>query len=158
MIIPNIPEIESGVLYVQTALTSNLGRIASYILFICVWFFCFTSILGMHFYGEVNICRMFKNHAKQAAVFARCVSLAAVFVGGLTYSDLAWSVGDLCLGLMALINLPSILFLGKYALRALKDYERQEKEGVERFTFDPEALGIPGTEPGLWKELSNRKK
>jgi len=33
------------------------------------------------------------------------------------------------MGGMTIINIPVILILSKYALRALKDYEKQRKEG-----------------------------
>ena len=33
------------------------------------------------------------------------------------------------MGAMTVINMPVILRLGKYAFRALADYERQKKEG-----------------------------
>lgn len=156
MVIANIPEIESGVLYIQNALATNLGQIANWAVLICVCFFCFTSIVAQYFYAEVNVWRIFKNHQKEATTVARFICIASIFIGGLTYSDFAWAIGDICLGLMALINLPAIVYLGKYALRALKDYEEQKKAGVKVLTFDPEKLGIPGTEPGLWKEISER--
>ena len=35
------------------------------------------------------------------------------------------------MGGMTLINMPVIIYLGKYAIRALKDYERQLKTGKE---------------------------
>jgi AGCS family alanine or glycine:cation symporter len=46
---------------------------------------------------------------------------------------------------MAWLNIIAILilfFMGNAALKALKDYEAQRKAGVEKYTFDPEALGI----------------
>jgi AGCS family alanine or glycine:cation symporter len=46
---------------------------------------------------------------------------------------------------MAWINVVSILLLSPKALRALKDYERQKKQGVEP-RFDPEGLGIRDVE------------
>ncbi|PIE53868.1 MAG: sodium:alanine symporter [Dethiosulfovibrio peptidovorans] len=156
MVVANIPEIESGVLYMQTAFTNNVGSVGGFLLTVCVWFFCFTSIVAMHYYGEVNIVKIFSSKPNAAALFARVVSVIAIFVGGLSYSDFAWAIGDLSLGLMAFINVPVVLILGKYSLITLKDYERQKEEGVAKFTFDPEALGIKGTEPGLWKELGER--
>ncbi|MDO5688743.1 MAG: alanine/glycine:cation symporter family protein [Tissierellia bacterium] len=157
MIVSNIPEISVGVLYVQTAITGTVGTIGAYLLSICVWFFCFTSIVAFHYYGEVNIGQIFKNHPKGATIFARVVSVIAIFVGGLTFSDFAWAIGDLSLGLMAFINIPVILLLSKYAFKALDDYERQLASGVEKITFYPEKLGIKGTEPNLWNELSSRE-
>ena len=32
--------------------------------------------------------------------------------------------------------------MAKPAIKALKDYEAQQKEGVTKFTFDPKGLGI----------------
>ena len=32
--------------------------------------------------------------------------------------------------------------MGKPAIKALEDYEKQRKAGVTYYTFDPEALGI----------------
>ena len=48
-------------------------------------------------------------------------------------------------GLMAWLNIIAIIilfFMGKPALKALQDYEKQRKAGVEKYTFDPQALGI----------------
>ena len=53
----------------------------------------------------------------------------------------AWTLGDIGVGLMAWLNIVAILILQKPALLALRDYERQKKEGRDP-TFDPEALGI----------------
>lgn len=156
-LIENLPGVTADVMYIQTAVSTALGSVGSVILTLCVCFFCFTSIMSFYYYGEVNITYIFKKHTKAAVWFARITSVLGIFLGGLIYSEFCWAIGDLALGLMFVINLPVIIILGKNALMAMKDYERQKKEGVERLTFDPDALGIKGTEPGLWKELSSRK-
>ena len=49
-------------------------------------------------------------------------------------------------GLMAWLNIIGILiifFMANPALKALRDYEAQRRRGVEKYSFDPEALGIP---------------
>ena len=54
-------------------------------------------------------------------------------------------MGDVGVGLMAWLNIVGILiifFLSKPALKALNDYEAQQKAGVTEFTFDPVKLGI----------------
>ncbi len=158
MLIANIPEVESGVLYIQTALASNLGAISNSLVLISIVFFCFTSIVVQYWFAEVNIWRIFKKRSSAITLTTKLIAIGAIFVGGLSYSDFAWAIGDIALGLMALANIPSIAFLGKYAFIALKDYEEQKAAGITRFTFDPEKLGILGTEPGLWKELNERGK
>ena len=54
-----------------------------------------------------------------------------IFVGAGLSADLLWSVSDIMMGAMTIINIPVIVILGKYAMRALKDYDRQRKEGKE---------------------------
>ena len=54
---------------------------------------------------------------------------------------------------MAWLNIVAILiifFIAKPAIIALRDYEEQRKAGVERYTFDPEALGIAKSD--FWSE------
>ena len=46
------------------------------------------------------------------------------------------------MGIMAIVNLIAILFLGKYAFLALKDYVAQKKAGIETPVF--KASSIPG--------------
>ena len=40
-----------------------------------------------------------------------------------------WNIADITMGGMTLINMPVIIILGRYAYRALDDYQRQRKEG-----------------------------
>ena len=45
--------------------------------------------------------------------------------------------------------------MSKPALKALTDYEEQQKRGVTEFTFNPVALGIKGAD--YWEEKYKRK-
>ena len=79
--------------------------------------------------------------------------MGSVFYGTVRTADLAWGLGDIGVGLMAWLNIIAILilfFMGKPALAALRDYERQRKAGVTEYTFDPEALGIKNAD--FWKK------
>ena len=51
-------------------------------------------------------------------------------------------------GLMAWLNIIAIFLLQQPALIALRDYERQKKQGLDP-TFDPDALGIRNAD--FWK-------
>src|SRR5699024_12267823 len=55
--------------------------------------------------------------------------LGMVFVGAIASLPAIWNFADLSMGLMALVNLIAILILSPVALRILRDYERQIKEG-----------------------------
>jgi AGCS family alanine or glycine:cation symporter len=45
--------------------------------------------------------------------------------------------------------------MGKPALKALADYEKQRNAGVTEYTFDPEALGIKHAD--FWKSRNSSK-
>lgn len=79
----------------------------------------------------------------------RIGTISAVFLGAMTGSGTVWTIGDIGVGAMAWINIVAILLLSPKALRSLKDYERQKKEGLEP-TFDPETLNIKHAE--FWQE------
>ena len=66
----------------------------------------------------------------------RLAAAALVFAGAQMEFDLVWDVADVLMGVMALINLPVIVLLGRTALSALKDYTSQRREG--------EGPGVPG--------------
>ncbi|MBR4913026.1 MAG: alanine:cation symporter family protein [Bacteroidales bacterium] len=71
----------------------------------------------------------------------RIFTVAMVFVGSLTTSGVTWTLGDIGVGAMAWINIIAILLLSPKALRALRDYEKEKKQGVEP-KFDPSGLDI----------------
>jgi len=53
------------------------------------------------------------------------------------------------MGGMTIINIPVILLLGKYSLKALRDYEDQRKEGKEP-VFLAKNIGLPD-DVDYWK-------
>ena len=88
---------------------------------------------------------------KVAIWLLRGGTIAAVFTGSLMGSGLVWTLGDIGVGSMAWINIVSILLLSPKALRALRDYEQQQRQGVEPI-FDPDKLAIPNAD--FWKQTT----
>ena len=69
-----------------------------------------------------------------------CV-LVAVLYGSVKEAKAAWDLGDIGVGAMAWINIIAILLLSPKALKALRSYEKQKKEGKDP-QFNPKELGI----------------
>lgn len=61
----------------------------------------------------------------------RVVACVLILVGALLDFGLVWNLADVLMGVMAIINLPVIVILGKKATVALKDYCKQRKEGKD---------------------------
>ena len=80
--------------------------------------------------------------------YIACV--AVIFIGAVIPMDAAWAFADISMGGMTLINLPCCLVLSSFALKALKDYEAQEKQGKDP-TFTASGIGIPEEEENYWR-------
>ena len=52
-----------------------------------------------------------------------------VMIGTITSLDFVWGLADLFMGLMTLVNLTALAFLGKYSIMALNDYQSQRLRG-----------------------------
>jgi len=132
--------------FTQLALESVMGGFGKTFVAIALFFFAFTTLLAYYYVAETNVAyirRTFK--IPYELTILKLVLLSAVFYGTIRSADLAWAMGDIGVGVMAWLNIIGILilfFMGSPALRALRDYEAQRKAGVEKYTFDPEKLGI----------------
>ena len=71
----------------------------------------------------------------------KAIFIGTVAFGAINSSTLIWTMADVGVGTMAWLNLIAIMLLQKPAFIALKDYERQLKDGLNP-VFHPEQLGI----------------
>jgi len=71
-----------------------------------------------------------------------------IFLGALLDFGLVWNLADVLMGIMALINLPVIVLLGRPALAALKDYAAQRKVG-QNPVFKAASIGL-GQKTDFW--------
>jgi len=132
--------------FTQTALEHVFPSVGALFVAIALFFFAFTTVLAYYYQAETNLAylrRYFRIPAEMTLL--KLLMIGAVFYGAVRTASLAWGLGDIGVGLMAWLNIVAILilfFMGKPALKALVDYERQKKAGVKEYTFDPDALGI----------------
>lgn len=128
----------NGVQLTQMALSSEIGNFGSIYVAIAILFFAYSSIIGNYYYGEANV-RYITNNKLVMTVF-RLLSGCMVMFGALASLDLAWSLADICMGLMTICNLIAITLLGKYAFRLLDDYREQKRKGIKHPTFTKDKM------------------
>ena len=128
----------TGIELAQHALTGQLGSWTNIFMTVMILFFAFSSIIGNYFYGEVNMD--FISRFSGALWIYRALVVCMVFFGAVASLDLVWSLADLFMALMAMLNLGAILLLGRYAFIVQKDYFRQKAEGIAEPEFDPSIL------------------
>ena len=119
-----------GMPWVQTAAAETLGSFGTTFITIALFLFAFTTLIGNYFYAEMGLGYLCdKKPGKKILFFFRIFATVVVFGGSLMEFSVAWSTADDIMGFLALINLPVIIILAGPALRCLKDYTRQKREG-----------------------------
>jgi AGCS family alanine or glycine:cation symporter len=142
LIVNNLEGIEVGPGFTQAAIDSVIPGFGAGFVAIALFFFAFTTIMAYYYIAETNIAYLMRGKKNSWAILAlRLIILATTFYGATNEAALAWALGDAGLGIMVWLNIIAIVLLAKPALVALKDYERQKKQGLDP-VFDPRALGI----------------
>ncbi|AWB57774.1 MULTISPECIES: alanine/glycine:cation symporter family protein [unclassified Colwellia] len=149
----------NGPAFTQLAVDSVLTGFGKPFIAIALFFFAFTTVLAYYFIAENNVSYINKTIKMPILRFVlKLIIMTAVFYGTVAEPSAAWGLGDIGVGLMAWLNIVGIIaifFMAKPAIKALKDYERQQKEGVEDYTFDPKSLEIKNAD--FWENRFNKQ-
>lgn len=141
----------AGAPFVQASLSTVFGSYGNLFITISLALFAFTTLLGNLYY--VDSCLTYLNKKTPSKTFMLCYRIIAtilIFVGAGMEMNLAWDVADFLMGVMCLINIPSIIILGGTALKALEDYKKQREEGKNP-VFKAETIGIDTSKLEYWK-------
>ena len=128
-----------GIPFVQKAVSANVGNWGIHFITLSIFAFAFSSLIGNYYYAESNIL-FIRNNKKLLFVF-RITCILAVFFGAQADFSMMWNIADITMGCMATVNIIVILILGNKAIRVLKDYEKQKKEGKDP-VFSAKDVGI----------------
>ena len=151
MLYEALPGVAVGPSFAQAAVESVLPGWGASFVALALFFFAFTTIIAYYYMAETNIAYINRRMHRPWMIFAlRIGLLAAVTFGCLRTAEMAWTLGDIGVGLMAWLNIIAILILQRPALKSLRDYEAQQKLGLDP-VFDPDALGIRNAE--LWHDI-----
>lgn len=140
----------NGVQLTQYALSNEIGMFGGIFVAVALFFFAFSSILGNYYYGEANVRYLTKR--KWILTIYRILVGGMIMFGALATLDLAWSLADITMGLMALCNLIAISLLGKYAFKLLEDYRAQKRAGIKDPVFTKERLIEVEKDLECWEE------
>lgn len=149
-IVTTLGAMEAGPGYTQEAVESVMPGFGAPFVALALFFFAFTTIMAYYYMAETNLAYI--NRSKRR-IWSEYL-LKAVFIGMIFYSSiktagLAWALGDIGVGSMAWLNIIAIIFLSKTALRVLKDYENQKKQGKDP-VFNPKEAGIANAD--FWEK------
>lgn len=142
----------SGAPYVQNALSTVFGAAGPTFITVAMVLFAFTTLLGNLYYTDNALAYL--NHKKQPTrrfmVVFYLVCTLVIFVGAAVPMDFAWTMADITMGGMTLINIPCCVLLSGGVIKALRDYEAQKRQGKDP-VFRAKDIGMDDTELHCWK-------
>ncbi len=123
-----------GIKITQTAFELTLGSLSSVILTFSLFFFALSTILGMYYYGQSNFEFLMKG--QKGIKYYKVSIVIFIFLSAIIKTQALWNFTDIATATMALINAYALFRLVKYPILALKDYEKQLKDGIDDPIFD----------------------
>ncbi len=164
-LLPDVVDV--GPTYVQVGFDSVWSGAGSTFVAISLAFFCLTTIIAYYYMAETNLRFLLGKAAtvyihplrstvgSNLTMLLQALILFSVAYGAVSTAKDAWTLGDIGVGLMAWLNILGILVLQQPAFKALRDYERQKKQGKDPI-FDPIALGIVGAT--FWETYEHKDR
>lgn len=119
-----------GIELTQFAFTSVLGQWVGYIFSLCIFIFCFTSVMANYYCGETCLSYLTRQKMHGYTVY-RVLFVIVIFLGGIASVDLIWNIADAFLAVMIIVNMVSLLFVGHKVIPVIRDYIRQRKDGKD---------------------------
>jgi len=158
-LVNHIGDVAIGTEYTQLAIEHQFPGFGKIFVAISLSFFAFTTIMAYYYIAETNVSYLDRDNKRPWMVWAlRILLLGATFYGAIKSAELAWTMGDIGVGIMAWLNFIAIFLLRKPALALLKDYERQKKEGILEPLFDPDESHLDFEGMDLWRRVAKRFK
>lgn len=117
-----------GIILTTQALESEVGVVGRWFITVAIFLFAYSTIIANYFYGETNIRFIFAG-ARRSILTFRIISGIVVLAGAFMTLQTAFSVVDIFMGLMTILNLIAIFLLFPKVRILLTDYRQQRKEG-----------------------------
>jgi len=138
-----------GIRMTQDAMGSHFGAGGNYFVAAAITLFAFTSVVANYAYAESNL-HLFKLDNKVGRFIYTSLYLFMVYWGASASLKEVWSMADMALGLMTLVNVYAIVLLTPTIVNLTKDYQAQLKMNKAP-SFKASDVSIQGkTEPGAW--------
>lgn len=110
---------KTGTALTQIAFSSSFGGFGDIFVAICLFFFAFSTILGWHFFGKVNVEYLF---GAKATKFYSFFVIVFVVIGSTLKVDFVWSLSDFFNGLMVIPNALALWALSGIVISIAKKY------------------------------------
>ena len=141
------------------AISHELGGWTVLPMAVLIFVLAYSSIIAAYVYSDVNMSYL-TGGKRWASWAVRVVCVASATAGAVLALDVVWNAVDIAMAVMTITNLVALVFLSRWVLGALRDYETQRRGGIEEPVFVGEKNPLlPGDVPGsVWKRPKYKKK
>ncbi|MCF7521232.1 alanine:cation symporter family protein [Neisseria sp. ZJ106] len=155
-LVENLPGVRAGTAFTQAAVSTVFPDFGAGFVALAVFLFAFTCLIAYYYIAETALAYLDqKMRYPLIRPLLKIIFLGVCAFGGIKSAGMMWALGDIGFGSMCYFNFIAIVLLGKPAFKALKDYDRQKKQGLDP-VFDPERAGIENA--AFWSEYCRRKQ
>lgn len=118
---------------------------------VLIFVLAYSSIIAAYVYSDVNMSYL-TGGKRWASWAVRVVCVASATAGAVLALDVVWNAVDIAMAVMTLTNLIALLWLSRWGVGALRDYENQRARGVVEPVFHAHGNPyLPGDVPGdVW--------
>lgn len=125
-----------GINLLQTAFGSAIGSVGSWIIFLAMFLFGFTTLLADMHYGEANLTYIFREKDKLPIWIYRAILAVILIISSTVNLTTIWAMVDLLLGFIVLINIFAMVYLNKYIKFVYDNYFSQVRAGKDQPVWD----------------------
>lgn len=112
----------NGIELTQYALNYHLGKTGITILILSVVSLAYSTIVAGYYYGESSLKYLIKNVSKNHINILKTVTVLLLLLGSIVSASILWSIVDILVAILAIINMYALLKLRK---EIINDYKKQ---------------------------------
>lgn len=116
-----------GIILTKTSLEHHIGFSGGLFVTAAIFLFAYSTIVANYFYGETNI--RFLSKKKSYITSFRIITGIVIMAGSILSLQETFSIVDLAMGIMTIVNLVAIIRLSPQAFFLLRNYLEQKREG-----------------------------
>ena len=116
------------------AISHQLGGWTVLPMAVLIFVLAYSSIIAAYVYTDVNMDYL-TGGRRWASWTVRVVSVASATAGAVLSLDVVWNAVDIAMAIMTLTNLVALLWLFRWGVGALRDYEAQRADGLAEPVF-----------------------
>lgn len=118
----------NGIEITQYAFQYHLGNVGNIFIFVSILLFSFSTILTGYYYGESSLKYFFQKIQPIYLTLLKIMTLIVLFLGCIISSTTLWSLVDILVAILAIINIYALVGLRKDVEMELHFYQQKKRK------------------------------